>query len=71
MIDEEKQISVLQAYKVMLAFLDKEYELSRSDDLAGLLSGYQLTSDESRTMDPAAWHDWIAAVNKIFNVDAR
>lgn len=64
MDNSEKLITIKQAYQAMLLFLEVEYKLTQSDDLGELLGGFQLT-DDGETMDPAAWGDWIAAVNKI------
>jgi hypothetical protein len=64
----DSKITILQAYKAMILFLEKEYELTKSNDLGGLLGGYQLQTDEKDTIDSAAWNDWILSVNKaIFN----
>jgi len=48
----------------MLEFLDELYRLTKSDDLGGLLGGFQLTKDGG-TMDPAAWSDWLKAVQRV------
>lgn len=64
MSNEKIRITIEQAYQAMLVFLEREYRLTGSDELGGLLGGYQLTVD-GKTMDPAAWDDWIDAVNEI------
>lgn len=59
-------LTVEQAYQAMLVFLDKEYNLTKSDDIGAFLGGCQLTS-EGVTMDPAAWKDWLSSVSCILN----
>ena len=61
MNDLDDGMSMEDAYRAMLVFLEQAYELTRSEDLAGLLGGWQLTVDGG-TMDPAAWQDWVKAV---------
>jgi hypothetical protein len=50
-----------QAYRAMLAFLEREVELTESSDLADLVSEYKLDAD-GRTRDPALWEQWLEAV---------
>ena len=61
MNEEQVNLSARQAYGAMLIFLKRAYGMTHSDDLAGLLGGWQFSSDGG-TMDPAAWNDWLAAV---------
>lgn len=57
-------MTVEQAYRAMLAFLEREVELTESSDLADLVSEYKLDAD-GRTRDPALWEEWLAAVDKV------
>ena len=57
-------ISSLQAFKAMICFLDDYYTKTLSDDLGSLLGDIQLLGDEGDTWDPAAWNDWLIALNK-------
>jgi hypothetical protein len=57
-------LTVEQAYRAMLAFLEREVELTESSDLADLLAGYRL-DDDGRTSDPALWDEWMEAVGQI------
>ncbi|EON79014.1 hypothetical protein ADIS_0431 [Lunatimonas lonarensis] len=59
---EEKKITILEAYKAMLKYLENLYELTESDDLAGFLGSMTLLED-GKPADQAVWHDWINAVN--------
>lgn len=54
-------LTVEQAYRAMLAFLEHEVELTESSDLADLLAGYKLDS-VGRVSDPAVWDEWLDAV---------
>lgn len=54
-------LTPLQAYKVMICFLDNYYNKTLSNDLGSLLGDLQLSNDGT-PFDPAAWHDWIKAL---------
>lgn len=53
-----------QAFAAMYTFLEQVFERTESDDLGTLLGGMSLLNDGG-TADPAAWHDWEAAVAKV------
>ena len=57
-------MTVEQAYRAMLAFLQREVELTESSDLADLVSEYKLGPD-GQTRDPALWDEWLEAVGKV------
>jgi hypothetical protein len=61
-------MTVEQAYRVMLAFLEREVELTESSDLADLVSEYKLGAD-GQTRDPALWEEWLEAVGKVVRSD--
>jgi hypothetical protein len=67
---EDKKLTVEQAYRAMLVFLENEYQLTKSNDLGGLLGGYQF-AEPGKTMDPAAWYDWEEAVDQVLNGPSR
>ena len=54
-------LSSKQAYMAMFNFLEKYYELTRSDDIGALLGGMQILEDGS-PMDQALVRDWDEAV---------
>jgi hypothetical protein len=56
-------LTVEQAYRAMLAFLEREVELTECSDLADLLAGYRLDQD-GQTKDPALWEEWLEAVGR-------
>jgi hypothetical protein len=60
----DNTITVEQAYRAMLAFLEREVELTESSDLADLVSEYKLGTD-GETRDPALWEEWLAAVASV------
>ncbi|MFL6635465.1 MAG: hypothetical protein ACJ8HJ_24450 [Massilia sp.] len=56
-------LTVEQAYRAMLAFLEREVHLTESSDLADLLAGYRLDED-GKVNDPALWDEWLEAVGR-------
>jgi hypothetical protein len=61
MKNENDKITVKTAYAAMYLFLENEYRLTNSDDIGGLLGGMSLLAGGG-TADPAAWDDWLDAV---------
>ena len=64
----DKTMTVAQAYRAMLVFLEREVELTESSDLADLVSEYKL-GDDGQARDPAIWEEWVEAVGKVVNPD--
>jgi hypothetical protein len=60
----DNTMTVEQAYRAMLAFLEREVELTESIDLADLVSEYKLGAD-GQPRDPAIWEAWMTAVGKV------
>jgi hypothetical protein len=60
---DNQTLTVEQAYRAMLAFLEREVELTECSDLADLLAGYRLDGD-GQTKDPALWEEWLEAVGR-------
>lgn len=56
-------LTLEQAYRAMLIFLERESALTESADLADLISGYRMDS-HGQTEDPAVWDEWMDAVGK-------
>jgi hypothetical protein len=54
-----------EAFKAMVIFLERYYNETHSDDIGSLLSDLILLNDNGKTADPAAWNDWLNAINKI------
>ena len=68
MISKDDKITVLAAYTAMFKFLDREYELTKSDDIGALLGGMSLLENGS-TADAGAWEDWLEAVGQALGND--
>jgi hypothetical protein len=64
----DNTMTVEQAYRAMLAFLEREVDLTESSDLADLVSEYKLGPD-GQSRDPAIWEEWLAAVGKVKGLD--
>jgi hypothetical protein len=60
----DNTMTVEQAYRAMLAFLQREVELTESSDLADLVSEYRLGAD-GHPRDPTLWEEWLEAVGKV------
>ena len=61
----ERRLTKLQAFNVMMKFLDGYYE-ETSADLGGLVSSLYFTIDGG-TADPAFWEDWGTAIKKVLH----
>jgi hypothetical protein len=55
------QLTEKEAYAAMYAYLEKLYEITKSDDVGGLLGSMSMLSDGS-TADPAIWDEWIECI---------
>jgi hypothetical protein len=53
-----------EAYLAMFSFLEKQYALTKADDIGALLGGMSLLQDGG-TADPAMWEDWEKAITKV------
>ena len=61
----EKELPTLEAYHALLVFLIKCWFLrGKPEQVGDVLSGIQLIN-ETRTADPAAWFDWLEAIEKV------
>ena len=52
-----------EAYNAMYAYLVKLYEITKSDDLGGLL-GSMSTLPSGEIADSAVWDDWLECVEQ-------
>jgi hypothetical protein len=50
-----------QAFRAMFLFLDSYWSEFKTATLADVLGDLQ-PAEEGRSSDPAAWHDWLRAV---------
>jgi hypothetical protein len=53
-----------EAFLAMYSFLEHEYEVSKSNDIGGLLGSMSLLQDGG-TADPAVMQDWENAIKKV------
>jgi hypothetical protein len=60
----EEKLTLLEAYKAMLSFLDEYYFHYELDNLGGILGSLELMPNNT-TADPAAWEDWLEAVKRV------
>ena len=62
----EQKLTIEQAYRAMFYFLEQEYELTKSDELGGMLSSlsWKIWAGNHGPADPGAWQDWQEAVSK-------
>jgi len=59
-----EKLSLLEAYKAMVSFLDDYYFRFGQESLSSVLGSIQLLPNET-TADPAAWFDWLEAVERV------
>jgi len=58
------KLSEKQAFQAMYLFLEKHYQMTGADDIGSLLGVLSL-SEDGKTIDPALWEDWLAAVESV------
>lgn len=59
----KETLTSLEAFKAMTCFLEKYYQQTLSEDIGSLLGDLQILED-GKTVDPAAWADWINCILK-------
>ena len=59
----EEKITLLDAYKSMIYFLDDYYFRFGQENVGNILSDIHLLPN-GHSADPAAWYDWLDAVKK-------
>ena len=60
----DETITQLQAYNAMIIFLQNYYLRVGEPDALGILLGGMEFVSEGTTRDPAAWEDWLDAINE-------
>jgi hypothetical protein len=60
-----EELTLIQAYKAMLIFIEEYYYRGGEPDEIGLLLGIMQLLDDGKPADPAMWNDWITAVNQV------
>lgn len=61
---ESMNLTAKEAYLVMFRFLEKQYEMTNSDDIGSLLGELQLT-ECGLPIDQANWDDWVKSIYDI------
>jgi hypothetical protein len=64
----DNRMTVEQAYRAMLLFLQREVDLTESSDLADLVSEYRIGAD-GQPKDAAVWAEWVEAVRQAVQGD--
>jgi len=63
---DNQRLSSKQAFQAMFAFLQQYYERGgRKDNLGAVLSDIQSIFEDGMPADPAAWKDWLDAVETV------
>lgn len=64
MTSMHQNLTFLEAFRAMYMFLENYYfQMDKPDEIGALLSDLRLLPD-GMPGDPAAWTDWLAAVQK-------
>ena len=58
-----EQITTKQAYLAMFEFLERYYEITKSNTLGSMLGSMSLLKD-GKTADPGVWEEWMEAIEK-------
>lgn len=62
----ELKLTKNQAFLAMYSFLDEYYQLTKSDDVGGLLGSMSILLD-GKVADPAIQEDWDEAIKKVMS----
>jgi hypothetical protein len=63
------KLTMEQAYRAMIYFLEQEYQRTRADEIGGLLGSLSWKTFLGRSpADPGAWVDWEQAVNAALSI---
>ena len=63
---QKKMLSPEQAFRAMFIFLNEYYDRTGgTSELGSVLSDIQLNRPDALPADPAAWDDWLAAVDAV------
>lgn len=58
-------LTTMQYYEVMFTFLEGYYQRLNQPELLGMLLGGFRLRDDGLPVDPAAWEDWLEAVESV------
>ena len=69
---KKQRLTPEQAFAAMALFLERYHARSGdSDELAALLGDIQINERDGLPLDPAAWTDWLSAVEDVIAERAR
>ena len=69
---KKRLLSSEQAFRAMFIFLYEYYERSgRSGELVDVLGDIQVNATDGMPADPAAWDDWLAAINEATEIPQK
>jgi hypothetical protein len=66
-MQDDTRLSILEAYRTMLCFLEDYYNRTHSEEVGILLGGLSLNQD-GEPMDPGYLQEWMSAVEKVRNI---
>ncbi len=58
------EITSKEAFLAMFSFLEKHYDLTKSDDIGALLGSMSLLED-GVTADSAVWEEWQESIKRV------
>jgi len=61
---KRQRLSPEQAFAAMSIFLERYRTRTHDGDLSALLGDIQINERDSRPLDPAAWSDWLDAIEE-------
>jgi hypothetical protein len=65
------KLTLVEAYKAMYTFLDSYYfQMNEPDEVGALLGDLRILPD-GKPVDPAAWDDWLKAVQKALDSETE
>jgi hypothetical protein len=65
---KKKLLSPERAFQAMFLFLQDYYQRTEGKaELGDVLGDIQVNSRDGQPADPAAWHDWLSAINAVYD----
>jgi hypothetical protein len=68
----KKLLSPERAFQAMFAFLHDYYQRTEGKaELSDVLSDIQMNAGDGLPADPAAWQDWLSAIDAVYENRAK
>ena len=65
----KENLTLIEAYKAMYGFLSSYYfQMNKPNEIGALLGDLRILPD-GEPVDPAAWDDWLEAVQKVLEAE--